>query len=138
MAREARDVTEAELGLMQVLWDRGPVNTRQITDSLYGAGASQSQYATVQKLLERLEDKGFVSRDRSEFVHTFTAAVDRDELIGRRLAAMADKLCGGSMVPILSQLARNKALSEKQRQALREMIDSPQSDRTTRGRGRKG
>jgi hypothetical protein len=47
-------------------------------------------------------------------------------------------LCGGSMVPILSQLARNKALSEKQRQALRDLIESPQSDRTTRGRGRKG
>jgi BlaI family transcriptional regulator, penicillinase repressor len=138
MAREARDVTEAELGLMQVLWDRGPVNTRQITESLYGAGSAQSQYATVQKLLERLEDKGFVRRDRSEFVHTFTAAVDRDELIGRRLAAMADKLCGGSMAPILSQLARNKALTEKQRQALRELIDSPSSDRTTRGRSRKG
>ena len=134
MAREPQDVTEAELALMQVLWDRGTSSTRQIADVLYPGGAA-SEYATVQKLLERLEDKGFVRRDRSEFVHTFTAGVDRDELIGRRLRAMADKLCGGSMTPILSQLARNEALSPKQRQALRDLIDSPPP---SRGKGKKG
>lgn len=138
MAREAQDVTEAELALMQVLWDLGVASTRQITDRQYPGGGT-SEYATVQKLLERLEDKGFIRRDRSEFVHTFFATVDRDELIGRRLRAMADKLCGGSMAPILSQLARNKGLTEKQRHALRSLIDSADasSDRSQRGRGRK-
>ena len=50
---------------------------------------------------------------------------DRDELIGRRIRAMAEKLCGGSLVPILSHLARSKGLSQKERRALRELIDSP-------------
>ena len=53
------------------------------------------------ELLERLERKGLVSRDRTLFVHTFTAAADRDDLIARRLRALADKLCGGSLAPIL-------------------------------------
>ena len=136
MAREAKDVTETELQLMQVLWERGRSSTRQMADQLYRQ-ASGSQYATVQKLLERLEDKGFVRRDRSLFVHTFTAAVGRDELIGRRLQAMAEKLCGGSLTPILSHLARNQALSVRQRAALRDLIDAPKKDQG-RGRGRKG
>lgn len=136
MAREAQDVTEAELQLMQVLWERGRCSTRQISDQLYRQ-ASASQYATVQKLLERLEAKGFVQRDRSLFVHTFTAAVDRDELIGRRLQAMAEKLCGGSLTPILSHLARSEELSVRQRAALRDLIDAPEQDKG-RGRGRKG
>jgi predicted transcriptional regulator len=84
---------------------------RQLTDDLY-PGGGPAQYATIQKQLERLESKGFVKRDRSLFVHVFSAAVDRDELIGRRLRAVADKLCGGSLVPILSHLARSKGLSE--------------------------
>jgi len=124
MSRQPTDVTESELALMQVLWDRGRCSTRQITDLLYDGGG-QSQYATVQKLLERLEAKGLVARDRSLFVHTFTADVDRDELIGRRLRAMADKLCGGSLVPILSHLARNKGLTHQERKALRDLIDAP-------------
>ena len=94
----------------------------------------------MQKLLERLEDKGFVRRDRSEFVHTFTAAIDRDELIGRRLAAMADKLCGGSMVPILSQLAHNKALDRKTAAgvARADRFAQRSSRSRSRARGRKG
>lgn len=124
MGREPQDVTESELSLLEVLWERGRSSTRQITDVLY-PGSSTSGYGTVQKLLERLERKGLVSRDRTLFVHTFTAAADRDELIARRLRALADKLCGGSLVPIVSHLARNRSLTPKERQALRELIDQP-------------
>ena len=145
MPREPQDVTEAELALLEKLWDGGRASIRQLADAIYPGGGA-AQYATIQKQLERLESKGFVKRDRSLFVHVFTPAVDRDELIGRRLRAVADKLCGGSLVPILSHLARNKGLSAKERQALRELIDSPGAageaegtdDGPKGGRGRKG
>ena len=147
MPREPQDVTEAELAVMQRLWDVGRASIRQLTDGLYGADAGAAQYATVQKQLERLEAKGFVARDRSLYVHVFSPAIDRDELIGRRIRAMAEKLCGGSLVPILSHLARSKGLSPEEREALRELIDTPDArdaderDRTdgpNGGRGRKG
>lgn len=125
MPRDRQDVTEAEMTVMQVLWDAGPRSIRQITDAIHGARADASQYATVQKQLERLEAKGLVRRDRSLFVHLFSPSVGREELIGRRLREMADKLCGGSLAPILSHLARSKGLSAEERQALRELIDSP-------------
>ena len=125
MARDPQDITEAELALMQRLWDAKRASIRQITDALYPEGGGAAQYATVQKQLERLEAKGFVRRDRSLFVHVFEPAIDRDELIGRRIRSMAEKLCGGSLVPILSHLARSKSLSEKERRALRELIERP-------------
>jgi predicted transcriptional regulator len=119
--REAQDVTEAELALMQVLWDRGPASIRQLTDLLHPRGG-QAQYATIQKQLERLEAKGFVKRDRSLFVHLFEASVDRDELIGRRIRQVMDQLCGGSVTPLISHLARAGGLTEAQRKALREIV----------------
>ena len=125
MPREPQDVTEAELALLEKLWDGGRASIRQLADTIYPGGGA-AQYATIQKQLERLESKGFVKRDRSLFVHVFTPAVGRDELIGRRLRAVADKLCGGSLVPILSHLARAKGLTEQQRRALRELVDAPQ------------
>jgi BlaI family penicillinase repressor len=139
MPREAQDVTEAELALMQRLWDMNRASIRQLTDDLYPAGGP-AQYATVQKQLERLEAKGFVRRDRSLFVHLFEPAVDRDELIGRRIRSMAEKLCGGSLVPILSHLARRTTLSEKERRALRELIEGPDDDDrgSKGGKGRRG
>ena len=143
MPREAQDVTEAELTLMQRLWDMNRASIRQLTDALYPPAGGAAQYATVQKQLERLEAKGFVRRDRSLFVHVFEAAVGRDELIGRRIRSMAEKLCGGSLVPILSHLARSKSLTAKERTALRDLIDQPAADarapgNTKGGKGRKG
>jgi predicted transcriptional regulator len=122
MARTPRDVTEAELAIMQVLWDTGPAAIRLIAEKLYPPG-SVAHYATVQKLLERLESKRCVARDRRSAVHVFSAAVSRDELIGRRLRAVADTLCGGSLTPLLSHLVRTTRLSARQRQELREWLE---------------
>src|SRR6266850_2949427 len=133
MPRTPQDITEAELAILQILWDQRKSTIRQIAESLYPNPAA-AQYATVQKQLERMESKNFVTRDRSLFVHVFSPAVDRDELIGRRLKAVADKLCGGSLAPILSHLARAKKLSEAERKALRQLIDEPPKSKSDRSR----
>jgi predicted transcriptional regulator len=122
MGRTPQDVPDAELALLQVLWDGGPATIRQLTDVVYPGGTA-AQYATVQKLLERLERKGYVRRDRAPAAHTFAAAVDRETLIGRRLQDVAEKLCGGSLTPLLTHLVRTRALSERERQELRDLID---------------
>ncbi len=112
MARHAaEDVTETELSILQVLWDRGEATRRQITDTLY-PGGGEAHYATVQNLLGRLERKGFVRHERGEGVLSFAATVDRDELIRRRLQGLADKLCGGAVAPLLMNLVRSRPLSE--------------------------
>ena len=123
MPREPRDVTEAELAILQLLWKRSGMSIRQLTDALHGGGADAAQYATVKKQLERMEAKGLVSRDRSLFVHLFAPAVAREELVGRRLKDLADKLCEGSFAPILGFLGKAKALSVQERAALRDLID---------------
>jgi BlaI family transcriptional regulator, penicillinase repressor len=122
MARTPQDITDAELAVLQVLWDEGPCNIRKITELLYPDGRA-AHYATVQKLLERLEAKECVRRDRGGVVHCFTAAIDRDELIGRRLQSVAEKLCGGSWTPLLTHLVQNQKLSAQDRQALRGLIE---------------
>lgn len=122
MARIPQDITDAELAVMQVLWDQGPATIRQITDVLYPRG-SAAHYATVQKLLERLEAKECVRRDRRNPVHRFEAGIGRSELIGRRLQAMAEQLCGGSLTPLLTHLVQARRLTADERQTLRALID---------------
>ena len=136
MARRPQDITDAELTVLQELWGRGPATIRQLTDALYPRG-STSDYATVQKLLERLEAKGHVQRDRGSAVNVFAAAVTRDELIGRRLRSVAEQLCGGSLTPLLTHLVRAERLSPRQRQELRALIDALDSKRTS-PRGNRG
>jgi predicted transcriptional regulator len=53
----------------------------------------------------------------------FRASIDRDELIGRRLRALADSLCGGSLSPLLTHLVEGRGLSEQERRELRALVD---------------
>ncbi len=140
MARQSSDVTESELDVLRVLWELGKGTIRQLTDRLYPRG-SASHYATVQKLLDRMEAKGYVERDRSLFVHVFTARVDRDGLIGQRLRGLAEALCDGSLTPLLTHLARVGELSDEDRAALRAIIDEtddPSSSRHAKRRSKGG
>ena len=122
MARTPRDVTDAELSVLRILWDRGPVAVREIARIQSEAGPV-TQAATVQKLLERLEDKGWVTRDRTGPVQLFQATADRDDLIGRRLSGIAEELCEGSLTPLLSHLVNHDRLTARDKQALRDLID---------------
>ena len=55
-------LANAELSVMDLLWDHGAMTARQVHDKLYGA-SDRSQHGTVQRLLKRLEDKDFVRRE---------------------------------------------------------------------------
>jgi predicted transcriptional regulator len=116
------DVTNAELAVLQTLWEHGACTIRQIADILYPGGKA-AQYGTVQKLLERLEDKECVTRDRAPWPHVFSAAVDRGALIGWRLRETAEKLCGGSMTPLLLHLLETEQLSDTDRLELRSFLE---------------
>lgn len=133
MARTAQDITDAELAVLQVLWDDGAVTIRRITDVLYPEGKT-AQYATVQKLLDRLEAKGCVMRKRGPAANIYAAAIARDDLVGRRLQAVAEKLCGGSWTPLLTHLVQMRKLSQQDRQMLRDLVDDFDEDKPRGGR----
>jgi len=120
MPRPVRDVTETELSILQVLWDLGPATVRQLVDRLY-PGAGPSAPPTVQKLLERLEGKYYVERDRGGPSHRFTATIDRGELISARLRGVAEELCDGSLTS-LTHMVQTEGLSQDDRLALRELV----------------
>ena len=122
MAAKPKDVTEAELAVLQVLWDRSSATIRELTDAIY-PGGSESDYSTVKTLLARLEVKGQVVRDASEMAHRFSANVTREDLIGRRLQELAHELCDGSTAPLVMHLLKNRDYSSHERRELHEMLD---------------
>ena len=121
MARTPQDVTDAELAVLRVLWERGESARRQIADVLY-PGGGPAKYTTVQKLLERLERKGCVSRAGGAGAVTFRAAVCREELISRRLLEVARKLCDGSLTPLLMNLVKARPLSGEEVRELQDLV----------------
>jgi len=123
MPRKPENVTDAELAVLEELWSAGSATIREITDRLYPDGGV-SAYATVQKLLERLEGKGFVRHRAAGRAKEFVATMDRTALIGRQLQATADKLCEGSLTPLLTHLVQSASLDAEDLKQLRALVDA--------------
>ena len=115
-------ITETELTILQFIWERREVTSREIAESLYDE-VTDPRLATVQKLLERLEAKGCVERDRSQRAHRFRAVISRGQFLEHKLQTLADRLCGGSVAPLMSTLLRSPEVSKEASGELRELIE---------------
>lgn len=127
-------MTETELAVLKSLWREAPATIRRLRDELY-PGGGHSHYATVQSLLDRLEEKGFVERSKEGRVNVFRPTLTRAELIRWRLRQTADSLCGGSMAPLLSHLVEKGDLSAEELAALDRLIDRLSDDASDGNRG---
>jgi predicted transcriptional regulator len=122
MGRAPREITDTELSLLTELWQRPSASVPELTEALYG-NTQPALLATVRKLLDRLEAKGCVTRDRNKWPHHYSASVQREELAGNRLQAAADELFDGELAPLLTHLVRSQRLSAKDRENLRKVLD---------------
>ena len=116
------DVTETELAILDVLWDRGPIAVREIVEALYGEHRP-SLHATVKSLLDRLMDKGFVECDSNRFAHQFIASVERSAFVGQQLQQIVDSHFDGAVAPMLHALFDHTKLKKKERDAIRRIIE---------------
>jgi BlaI family transcriptional regulator, penicillinase repressor len=114
--------SDAELAVLKLLWENERLSARDIREQLYPEG-TPSDHATVQKLLQRLEQKKLIARDRRSFAHQFRAIVTREELAGEQLEALASKLTDGSMVPFILHAVNAKPLTAEERSEIRRLLD---------------
>jgi len=124
-------LANAELAIMELLWDEGRLTARMIRERLY-PGTTKAQHGTVQRLLQRLEDKGFVVRDKDLPVHFFAASIRREEYASSQLESLADRLTGGSLAPLVTHLVEQKRISRTEIDRLRQILDEdakPTEDR---------
>lgn len=140
MGNEALTISESEREVMKVLWECESATVRGIRERLTAAGRKWA-HTTVNTLLSRLEQKQFVTCDRSGFAHVFSVAVSRDELMQQRLASLADNFCDGTRVPLMLALVDGQKFSDDEIRQFRDLIDQLESSRTSgkdsAGKGRK-
>jgi BlaI family transcriptional regulator, penicillinase repressor len=120
-AKQRQSVTDAELAVLKVLWARGAMTAKVITEAIY-ADSSESEFAAVHSFLQRLERKGLVGRDRTGFVHIFSAAVSQADVLGQELKTLAKRMGAGSIAPLVMQLIDERRLSKKEAAEIRKML----------------
>ena len=115
-------LANAELAIMELLWDHEQLTAREIRERLYPASV-KAQHGTVQRLLQRLEEKGYLRRDSSLSIHFFSAAVSREAYGGSQLESLAQRLTQGSLAPLVTHLLEQKRISPQEIERLRRILD---------------
>ena len=105
-----KSLADSELAVMRLLWKNEKLTARDIREQLY-PDSTKAQHGTVQKLLQRLEDKGYVVRDRTLSVHFFSAIISQQAYAASQLETLASKLSGGSLAPLITHLVEEKKIS---------------------------
>jgi BlaI family transcriptional regulator, penicillinase repressor len=116
------EIPDAELEVLKALWDQGPSSARRITELLYPK-CTESDIGTVHSLLQRLEAKNLVVRDRGQRPHLFIAAKTREDIAGRQLELLARKLSDGSVAPFLVHLVDAGRLTDDELNEVRALLD---------------
>ncbi len=120
-----QQLANAELSIMDLLWQTDRLTARQIREKLY-PNQTKAQHGTVQRLLQRLENKGCVQRDRSFSAHLFFAAISRQTYAGRQMELLAARLTAGSFAPLITHLVEEKKISRKEIERIRAILDEPE------------
>jgi len=115
-------LANAELAIMDLLWENERLTARQIREQLY-PDITRTQHGTVQRLLQRLEDKGYVERDSSLSIHFFSATVSRQTYAGTQLESLAEKLTSGSITPLITHLIEQKRIPRAEIDRIRAILD---------------
>lgn len=121
-------LANAELAVMNLLWAKGEKMTaREIREQLY-PDETKSQHGTVQRLLQRLEEKGFLERNRDISVHFFSTLVSRESYAAEQLESLAEKLTAGSMAPLITHLVEHQKISRSEIDTIRSILDAHVAD----------
>lgn len=121
MVKKPVRVADAELAVLKTLWERGPITAKSIAEELYPKGA-ESEFAAVHSFLQRLERKGLVARDRSSFIHVFSATVSQADVLGQELESLVARLGGDSLAPLIMKMIDQKRLSKREAAEIRKLL----------------
>ncbi len=121
MAKQVQRLPDAELEVMQALWAEKayPVSSLDIMEGLAG---KKWQLATLIKLLSRLEERGFVRREKEGRNNYYTPLVGREDYLAAESRSFLERLHGGSLPSLVAALVESHAVSEQDVAELAELL----------------
>ena len=120
---------------MDVVWDRGEASVTDVWQAI--REARDIARATVQTVLQRLEDKGWLSHREIGQAFVYAAEHPREATQERIVADLVDSAFGGSASGLVRALLHDRMLSAAEAKRIREMIRAAEKEETTTTQRRK-
>jgi BlaI family penicillinase repressor len=118
--RKALLPTEAELAILQIVWNRGPSTVREVHTALR---SRRTGYTTTLKQMQVMTDKGLLKRNERYRSHVYEARIQREQtqlLLTKSLVARA---FDGSAKNLVLGVLSSQPISRTELAEIREMLD---------------
>jgi BlaI family transcriptional regulator, penicillinase repressor len=125
------DLSPAQRQIMEIVWQRGEVTANEVRRVLSGTRTVARN--TVRTLLERMEDKGWLTHHAQGRTFLYTAARPRHDTIGQKVREIVDTICGGSPETLVNALLDYRGLRPGGLKRIRQILDQARA-----GKGQKG
>ncbi len=116
-----RAMSPAETEILRLVWQLGEATVQQIQEAL--PTKRKVAYKTVQTLLRRLEDKGYLIHKLVGKAHVFCPAVKREAVVKRTVLDFLDRLFGGDPRPLMQFLAEDGRIDAADLDEMKKLID---------------
>ena len=105
-------LTEHELEIMQVVWQRPTVTVRDVYEELLKR--RKIAYTTVMTMMGILEQKGFLKKNQVEKAYVYRPAQPKSKVVGSMVNDFVSRVFDGSAKPLLVHLVENEHLSQEE------------------------
>lgn len=114
-------LTEGELEILNILWDKGPSSVRTVHEEL--EKTKESGYTTTLKLMQIMLDKKLVQRDSSARTHIYEALVTRKQAQQQSISKMVNTMFKGSTAQMVMQALGSHKADADELEAIRKYLD---------------
>ncbi len=118
---DSSPLTDAQREIMEIVWERGEVTVSQVRDAL--AERRELARNTVQTMIVRLEEKGWLKHRAEGRTFVYSANRPRTVSLGAKVSQMVDRLFAGSPEEMVTALIEYRGLSRAEAERIRDMID---------------
>jgi BlaI family transcriptional regulator, penicillinase repressor len=126
---EPQPLTDLQLAILRVLWDRGSATAAEITDALKSSrGLAQQTIATI---LSRLERRGIVRHRTRQRQYIYTAVLSEPDARRTMLAELTDRVFEGDVAALVSQLLSAREMSAGDLARVKALISAHEVTRGT-------
>lgn len=122
---DSHQVSDAELEVMKVLWQRHPRSSAEIIQALESQGWSDS---TVKTLLSRLVKKEALGIQEEANRHLYFPRLSQEDFALQKGREMARLLSGGPALPVALHFLKNADLSARDLVELKKMLEEKTHD----------
>jgi len=119
--------TDAELEILQEMWQLGPCTVRQINDRMNEK--KEVGYTTSLKLMQIMLEKGLVSREAAGRSHIYTAQVTENATRGSLLKNFVDSTFRGSAMQLVMQALGNHSATSEELDDIKALIQKMEKNK---------